>query len=207
MTNKETPDWGEIEEPWFESEDFVKALIDKSSILDILDANNLEYTKCYAGNFDYSMKCPFSFHKRGNERTASLYVSTKTNSFSCFGCNSNGTIIDFIKFLKFKPYYEIIKEIAAITGAITDADISKIQHREPYDPKKTVEFYVFHTGVQIRDFVKNIEDPRKHYKWQKWANNKFKKLDNMLDNLPDEDWEKAKQYDNMIKEFLNNKKG
>lgn len=42
------------------------------------------------------MRCPFSFHKSGRERSSSFYYYPDSNSFYCFGCQSGGGPVDFV---------------------------------------------------------------------------------------------------------------
>lgn len=56
----------------------------------------------YKVQIDYSnkCKCPFQFHKNGNERTASFIFNKEKNNFYCFGCQNGGGPVNFIALIQ-----------------------------------------------------------------------------------------------------------
>ena len=179
------------DEPWIENENFYTIILDKVSIVDILDKYNLEYDGCSGSGFDVKMKCPF--HADGDERTASFFASAETNSFYCYSCNVSGSPIDFVMKYKGKPFHGALKEICElfnITGDFSNISIQPVKRR---DPKETVIFHLYLAGKEIRDFIKTV-DSKDKWKWEDFAIRQFKKMDKMMDILSDTEWEKAQQY-------------
>lgn len=206
MSKRKILDWSEIEEPWWETEGFVKLLLDKVSILDILDKYELEYYRVSAGNFDHKLKCPFPSHQGGQERTASLCISNSENNFYCYGCNAHGNTIDFLIHFKDMVYYAAVKELAQLAG-LTKSDCENFDFtpKEKINPEHTIMPYVFKAGVEIREFLAKITYPKDYYRQANWANEQFKEMDKLL-NMPDDKWEKAKRFFIKINAELKKKK-
>jgi hypothetical protein len=88
-------------------------------ILSILEKYKIQtdYNKC---------RCPFPFHKNGNERTASFSFNKEKNMFYCFGCKSGGGPVNFIALMHDISKLDAAKFIlnnfknAAITSFIID---------------------------------------------------------------------------------------
>lgn len=198
--------WGDENELWLEPDNFREAILDKVHILDILDKYGIEYTRASAGNFTHKLKCPFPNHLNGQERTASLCVSEKENNFFCFGCNSNGSVIDFTMLFLGVPYYRALEILSGIAGITKIDDLDKdIQPIKKVDPNHTVMPYVFKAGVLIREFLSGIQGLKEYDKWCSWANKQYAKLDYYLDTLEDEQWETAKKYCDRIEKYLRSK--
>jgi hypothetical protein len=71
-------------------------IINSANSIDI----NLVFEK-FKVKIDYSnkCKCPFKFHKNGNERTPSFGLIRNTNNFYCFGCKSAGGPVNFVSLM------------------------------------------------------------------------------------------------------------
>lgn len=70
---------------YFDSE-CVDELLSKVDILSLIES----YTSVSRSGTNYVALCPF--HR---EKTPSMFVYTKTNSFYCFGCGIGGNAITF----------------------------------------------------------------------------------------------------------------
>lgn len=197
-------DW-DSNEPWFEIDGFAEILLDKISILDILDRYEVEYTATYAGAFSHKAHCPFPAHLQGNERTASLFVSEEDNSFHCFGCKGHGTAINFVMLYKGMPYYRVLEELSNIAG-ITDGDFSDIKPREKRDPNYRLLPHLHRAGTTIREHLKQIDDPDEYKKWEKWADKQFAKMDDCLDKMTDDEWERAERFSKAIERHIEENK-
>jgi len=202
-------DWHEIE-PWFAIDGFDDVILSRVNIIDILDMLDIEYGQCRSGEFTHRIRCPFKIHAEGAERTPSCYVSQETNSFYCFGCNSNGTLIDFYSKYKPCPYFKAMEEIAGLIGITSEEDIQKIldtlPKREKRAPEKTMAFHVFNTGAMVREYLQKIESTTEYNRKVLWADKKiFPKLDSFLDDMSDDDWEKAKEFHDKIKGLIGKK--
>ena len=85
--------WQDIKSPWAEIEGLQEIVLDKVAILDILNKYGIECMQCSSGEFTHKLRCPLPAHSNGNERTASMYLSEKNNSFYCFGCLEENELI------------------------------------------------------------------------------------------------------------------
>lgn len=200
-------DWHEIDEPWFEIDDFDNVILSVIDIIDILDILKIEYNQCRSGEFTHRIRCPFKIHADGAERTPSCYVSQDTNSFYCFGCNSSGNLIDFYAKYIPCPYYKAMEDIANILGLTSTNNVQdiadKVPKKERRDPEKTIAFYVFKSGNLIREHLNEAKSTPDYNKKMVWADKKiFPKLDSFLDDMTDDDWEKAKDFYDKIKKFI-----
>lgn len=203
ISDEEKDGWGEIEEPWMEIDNFSKLILDKIYILDILDKYGVSYVKTSAGNFTHKLRCPFPQHLNGQERTASLCISEKSNSFHCFGCNNNGDVIKFTMLFLGVPYYKALEILTKISGIMEDdIDEEMLLPKEKIDLNHTIMPYIFQTGVLIREFLINMRESKNYKEWCLWANKQFRKLDYYLDTLNDEQWETAKKYHNKVCKYL-----
>lgn len=190
--------WEELAEQYWLDDNIQNVLLDKINILDILDKWGLTYSPCVSGDFEYRMKCPFPNHKSGDERTASLFISPKGNGFYCFGCNSGKTLIDFVSFYKGIPYYEAIKYLLSLLDTDNTNLDETLTINTAKNPEHRVFTHMFRAGIYIRDFIIEYKNSPKYKELCEWADKEFLELDNILDNLSDEDWEKAKAYCNKI---------
>ena len=189
-------DWGNINIPWLEHEGFADLVLDKISILDILDKCELEYITTFGGEFAYKMRCAFPLHSDGAERTASLYVSRNQDSFYCFGCNHGGNVIDFVIHYLNKHYYSAMQWLAAIaniTNENLEEDLLSIKRRTRRNPEETVIFYVFKAGTAMRDWLKKMKSKNMYDKYCWWVEKQFANMDKLLDK-DDSQWKSAKIY-------------
>lgn len=198
-------DWTEIEDPLWENDHFIDLVLDKTSLIDILDLYNVEYSPCQTGDFAYRSKCPFPKHLDGGERTASLFISDEKNSFYCFGCNAGGNVIDFVVLYTGSPFHEVVKMLGKRAGIDCDTILNDTEKRKKRDPEKMVLTHVFRAGVTIRDHLSTIKGQPNYYKWCAWADKQFTKLDKLANALDDSKWEIAKKYHDGIQKYLRSK--
>lgn len=199
------PDWTEIDEPVFEVERFTDIVLDKIHILDILDKWRVEYSPCTTGEFTHRTRCPFTKHLLGNERTASLFISEETQSFYCFGCNSGGSVIEFVMLYAGKPRDEAIKLLAKHAGITTnnlEENLEGLSRNRKRDSEQRVATHVLRAGIQIREHLKGVKGKQEYNKWCKWADKRFARLDRYLDTLADDDWKVAKIYYDKVVNYL-----
>jgi len=77
--------------------DFVKSEID---IVDILDRYCIDYNGTL-------INCPLPDH---DDNTPSMAIYEVTNSFNCFGCNTGGSVIDFVALMEdITPFKAVVK--------------------------------------------------------------------------------------------------
>lgn len=63
------------------------------------------------------MKCPF--HAGGNEKTPSFQLR-KNNTFKCFGCDANGSVIDFVMRMEGCSFKQAIEKLDYSTLTFTE---------------------------------------------------------------------------------------
>jgi len=197
-------DWGQIDEPLLEIDGLLDVVLDKVNILDILDKWGIEYSTCRTGEFTHRSKCPFPLHAFGDERTASFFISEDQGKFYCFGCNSGGNAIDLVRLYAGKPFYEAAKWLAKMAGisGSSDEELESIGSSRRRDPEHKVITHVSRTGRAIRNFLCTIKGKNEYEEWCAWADKRFMRLDKYLDQLSDDDWEKAKNYHDKVIKFL-----
>lgn len=171
----------------------IAAILDKVSILDILDHCKLEYGNASSGDFAFKMRCPFHWHAEGMERTASFYISREQDSFYCFGCNYSGNTINLAQYLLDKPYDQAIKWLAGLAG-LTETnidDLPNISERVRRKPEETIEYYTSKSSTIIRKLIASMRGKPQYTKCKDWADKQFIDMDILMD-LEDSEWEKAK---------------
>jgi len=198
--------WTEINAPWFEIERFPQLVESKINIIDVLGLLKLEYSQSRSGEFTHRMRCPFKIHADGEERTPSLFMSQDTNSFYCYGCHSHGTFINFIMYYLGCPYFKAIEWVVEATGMM-GGDIQKalenLPIRERMDPEKTIETWVFRIGNDVRNYLNSLKGKNKYNTELFWADTKiYPKLDYIMDEFSDKDWERVKKYHDKIKKYM-----
>lgn len=170
--------------PYLEIENINDVIMEKLSILDILDMYKIEYARASSGSFSHKAICPFKIHKNGNESTPSFYVSVESNSYHCFGCQSNNDTIGFISQYEGCPREVAINKLCKIIGITKDTNVEdlKIVKKEKNDFRSIIEDFVFNAGVEIREFIKQVDKEDTRKKALKWADKQFKNLDEILDS-------------------------
>ena len=88
-------------------------------------------------------KCPF--HSGGAERTGSFKVYNGNRGWTCFGCGSSGSVIDFVMKYFNLSFRDAIKKLnndfnlgLPIDGNLSEADKRRIR-REEYERRKEME--------------------------------------------------------------------
>lgn len=196
--------WQDIKSPWAEIEGLQEIVLDKVTILGILDKYGIECVQCSSGEFTHKLRCPLPAHSNGNERTASMYVSEKNNSFYCFGCSAGGSIVTFLMLYLGIPYQEALNRLATIVG-LTEANASDfiVPQRERRSYDQTIMFYIFKSGAAIREYLKSIKNEPIYEKRRIWADRQFRKLDEFLDKFEEDRWPVVKEYYDSLVKHLN----
>jgi CHC2-type zinc finger protein len=116
--------------------------------------NILSILERFKTQIDYSgkCKCPFPFHKNGNERTASFSYNEEKNMFYCFGCKSGGGPVNFVSLMQ-----DVSKLDAArfILNNFKDAAKIKFVVDDQYQEKinQNLQF-----ALLIRNFISSNRD-------------------------------------------------
>jgi hypothetical protein len=108
----------------------------------------------YKIQIDYSNKCrcPFPFHKNGNERTASFSYNKEKNMFYCFGCKSGGGPVNFVALMQDVPKLDAAKFILSnFRDAAKTKSIIDDQYQEKIN--QNLQF-----ALLIRNFISSNRD-------------------------------------------------
>jgi hypothetical protein len=160
-----------------------------------------------SGQFTHRTRCPFHSGKNGKmERTPSLYASEETNTFYCFGpCDAQGTVIDFVSLMDGTPPIIALTKLAKKIGLIDkDGKWDELQLDAygtiyvAFDPKKTIDPYLFDISFLIR---KAVFDGVPLAKIEKLT----KKIDKAIEKLEYGDWEKAEKIYIKVKNIFKEK--
>ena len=191
--------------PWLDIERPADVLSQSIGILDLFDRFDVEY---YPANpSQYKVRCPF--HSDGLERNPSCIAYIDTNSYHCFACQANGNIIDFAAHQLglsntpgTKGYNTVIEQLCVWAGITSGESIVNIPLKVKRSPEETVEYWVAKTGEVLREFLKTKATKTNYAAWCSWTDQKFERLDRMLDGLKDDDWKRAQAYFEHIKKQL-----
>lgn len=97
------------------------------------------------------IRCPFSFHR---DRTPSFYFYSATNTFHCFGCQSNGGPVKFVMLMDDLKRTQAAQKILAHFEPNSELHILDSSYAE------RVELY-FKFSSLIRNFIRiNQNDPQ-----------------------------------------------
>ena len=97
--------------------DYKDFILSKVSLVSLMDERGIDIEEKSAGIFTHRAYCPFHFGKDGGkERTPSLFISTESNTFYCFGCFRHGNAIDFIKLFDGTPSVKALEKMAFKIG-------------------------------------------------------------------------------------------
>lgn len=198
-------DWTDIDEPWYCIDDYPKIVLDKVSFLDILDDMGLEYWSSPAGDFTHKMRCPLPVHNFGGERTPSFFLDDKSNKFYCFGCNSRGNLIDFVRDIGSKTFDQSLGYLSGFLE-LEGVDLEKFNNlpKRHKTPEEKTETHVFRASVIIRDYLKSKRKSPGYIRKCRWADKQFRRLDSFLD-IGDDACEEAKAYAIKLPVFLRGK--
>ena len=119
------------------SEDFLNELRYKNPIEEIISS----YVVLKRTGSTYKGLCPFH-----NERTPSFTVYPNTNSFYCYGCQSGGDVVTFVKTAENLDYIEAVKYLAERSGVSLpsedyDDSVEKLRRTVLSINRETAKFF------------------------------------------------------------------
>ena len=182
-------------------------ILSKINIVDIMTEYKIPLELKESGQFTHRAKCPFHSGKDGRiERTPSLYVSSKTNSFYCFGpCDAQGSLIDLICLMEGTSPSVALNKLAKKANVIIDGNnfaelqIDSYGIVDRFDPRKTIEPYLYDISFLLRQYIRTYVDHESFdsilFKFEKFA----AKIDRAISKLEYGDWEKAEVLYNKVK--------
>lgn len=90
----------------------IKIANSKFKLFDILSLYKINVIQQSATDvWSALIKCPFSSHKGGQERTPSFGYNFKEDRFHCFGCSTSGRAVEFIAIKENKPKQFIAEQL------------------------------------------------------------------------------------------------
>jgi len=194
---------------------FRNAIISKMPIVELMRKYGLRLEPKITGQeFTHRSHCPFHRGKGtdGKERTPSLFISDRTNSFFCFACNTSGTVIDFVSLIDGTPplvaLQKLGKEIGLIDkdGKWDELQLDALEEFIPsFDLSKTIEPYLFDISAVMRNHITRFAGSKNFKKELKWIEKVGAKVDEFLSNVGHEDWEYAKDLSEKVMKSINNR--
>lgn len=181
--------------------DYVVASID---IEEILKHYNIDSAECKTGTFTHKARCPFYFHKEGQERTASLRIDAENKTFYCFGCNQCGDIVKFIEVLIGTPYVEVLKRLAVFVGFVASAnkELGKTTGTLIKQVKKTNEKFLYQSGILIRDYINSLKGGEFYKTECAWADSILNKLDEYFGGIDKYDLVEAEKVYSSLRDVV-----
>jgi len=179
---------------------FKNAVNSRVSIIDLMKKYNLPLEEKQTGqDFTHRTFCPFHKGKEGGrERTPSMFVSQKTNSFFCFGCGVSGSPIHFVSLMDGSPPLIALQKLAKDVGLIKknghwdELQLDALNEFEcPFDSTKTIEPYILEMSTIIRKHIIDFVGTERFEKELKWIEKVGGQLDKYLNQIGHEDWEDA----------------
>jgi hypothetical protein len=187
---------------------FRNIVVAKVSIIALMQKYGLHLEARETGQeFTHRSSCPFHRGKGtgGKERTPSFFVSDRTNSFFCFGCNVNGTVIDFVSLIDGTPPLIALQKLAKDIGLIDkdghwdELQLDALNELMPsFDPLKTIEPYLFDISMSMKQYITKYVGKEDFEKEFKWIEKVGQKVDAFLSNIGHEDWEYAKELSEKV---------
>lgn len=209
----ESKDWNHIDNQFiYDYKDYILSTV---GLLDVLKAYKIPVMDAQSGSFSHKTGCPFRLHKRGREKTPSLFIDSINNSFYCFGCNQFGNAMILVQRLcgyNFEPSHkqdaagnESLKILARIGGLIDGTGNLKnirnlVIEQEPY--KETVDSVIFNCNILLRDHLSGFRNTVKFESEAKWTDKMYLKLDQHFGKIDLYDIEKAEAIYNKLKEAV-----
>lgn len=184
---------------------------EKVSIVEIIKKYNIQLEEKGSGeNYTYRIYCPFHNGKDGGvERTPSLFIYERTNSFFCFGCNNFGGPVEFVKMLEGTPISIVIQQLGKEAGILKNGEWDlelNIGNIYEFDKSKTIDPYILETSSIIRNYIKNFVNTENFDKELKWIEKVCRKLDEYLGKIGYEDWEDAVKLKNSLQKKIKSRR-
>jgi DNA primase len=155
-----------------------KKLMDSIQIVDVFRHYGIILLVDGGGRF--RCHCPFHI-----DRTPSLKVYEKENSWYAFCCSRGTTVWDFIRHKEdsFREAEVVLKELATIELPEDPMDdlIQELKEKTKEKLKEDVEVIAYLLGVSFRDFLVTKKQTAEYPRYCKEVDDWFKKIDDLLD--------------------------
>jgi hypothetical protein len=171
-------------------------IFERISFAKMLRGFKLNPEECSTGKYTHRMVCPFSFHKKGRERTGSFRFNDKKKTYTCFGCNESGDILHFLQ--RYMGGWEQfhLEKMAIVAGLVTEGDIqvpAGYINIEQEPPKETNHKLLFNTGLLLRQYILEIKGTKRYREECEWADEMLVKIDKYFDAIDEENMTDAQR--------------
>jgi len=190
---------------------FRDIILSKISIVEIAKEYGLHLENKETGTFTHRTYCPLHTGKgrEGQERTPSMFFSSHSDSFCCFGCLAGGSTLDFVSLMDGTPPPVALTKLAKKVGLVDkDGNWDELQLESVdrrivhFDPLKTVDPYVSKISDILRGYIHRFIGTEYFEKELKWMERVGAKVDLFLTNIGFEDWEYAKELSEKVEKAV-----
>lgn len=154
-----------------------KKLMDSIEILDVFRHYNIRVIHDGAGRY----KCHCPFHA---DRTPSLKIYAKTNSWYAFCCSEGTNCWDLIRLKEgdFWKAEEVLKELATIELPEDPLDdlVNELKAQAEREHSEKVEALAYLLGITLRDFLAKRRNTSEYSELCAEVDTLFKELDELL---------------------------
>lgn len=155
-----------------------KKLMDSIEILDVFRHYNLRVIHDGMGRF----KCHCPFHQ---DRTPSLKVYPKENSWWAYCCGKGTTVWDFLREKEgdFWKAEEVLKELATIELPEDPLDdlVNELREKTAEQHDQKIEAIAYLIGIALRDFLVENKSSECYSQSCEEVDSLYKELDDLLD--------------------------
>lgn len=197
--------------PAIDFNDYRQYIFDNTDFAKVMRTLKLNPEQCSTGKYTHRMVCPFKFHKNGRERTSSFRFNNKKKTFVCFGCNSNGNLLDFLWMYCGGCEQYNLKRLCLISGLLENGEINApYDYKEPTiePPKETNYKILFDSGLLLRRYLFEFKNTINYKRECEWVDNMFVKIDKYFNAINEDNIEDSKKiFDNLNILIEKRKKG
>lgn len=178
-----------------------KKLCDSIQILDVFRHYGIRTIPDGMGR--HRCHCPFH-----HDRTPSLKIYPRDNSWYAYCCCNGITVWDFI-YLREGSYNgaeKVLKELATIEVPEDPLDdlINELKEQEKKEQEQRVSAVAYLIGITLRDFLRKYKEDIKYGEYFREVDELYKELDGLLE-LEDIEEEEMKDFQKKVQVFISNR--
>lgn len=162
-------------------------LIERISFVEIVQKYSSKIEEVNSPSFTHKCTCPNPNHKNGQEKTPSFHFSEKSGRFICFSCGINGNVFDLIALMEGTPWYKVVRDLLRYESI----DLNKIDLYSFKNKSIATYDYLYEINLdlstKLRDHLAHFKDTKKWFKERDWVDSMFRRIDNRIEKLSDED--------------------
>lgn len=154
-----------------------RQLYSQLSFEGLLEKLGITVHACLHANFTHRVACPF--HKGGQERTPSFYLSEENKDFYCFSCSARGDLFDFMQRIYGIPWFFIVRDMLKKQGVFS---VELGEQSAPPDRE-----LIFKSDLElsrhIRKYLEKFTDTAEYEAEKAWAESLFFRMDERFAKL------------------------